>query len=153
MELFSGSSFKGSLSICGGLILSLSVYRHICMWTELNQGTIITVEYQFLQAKSVNMCWSDSFSFSMWMLSPVNRFKSRKNGTLENHILQGKSVNMWWCVSLYFSVWIPLPVNRIKWRKQLELLSNLIHQAVSINMWWSNYFFFSVWVHLPVNRI
>ena len=43
MELFSGSSFKRNLSICGGLDNSLSVCRHICLWIEINQETIESI--------------------------------------------------------------------------------------------------------------
>ena len=64
---------------CQYVGISLSVCRHVCLWTELNQETIRNVEYFILQVKSVNMWWSNYFSFSVWMLSPENRFKSRNN--------------------------------------------------------------------------
>ena len=51
----------------------------ICLWTELNAETIGTVEHFIIQAITVNMWWSHSYFFSVWMRMPVNTFKSRNN--------------------------------------------------------------------------
>ena len=65
-------SIKRFLSICGSLILSLSVCGYCRLWTEFNQETIGTAEHQILQAISVRLWWFESFSFSVWIHLPVS---------------------------------------------------------------------------------
>ena len=63
--------------MCGGLNICVPMCGHRYLRIEFNEETIGTVEYLIFQRKTDNMWWSNSFSFSLWMLSPVNRFKSR----------------------------------------------------------------------------
>ena len=77
---------KQFLSICSGLILSMSVCGYICMWTELNAETLGRLEHLICQLIPVNMWWSYSSSFSIWRHMPVNRIQKQTNWNVEHLI-------------------------------------------------------------------
>ena len=114
MELLSTSSFKQSLSICGGLILYLSVCGHICLWSETNQETSSIVQHLIHQVTPINVWWSDSFSFSIWTHLSLDRNKSRNNW--KSWALHPSTVNCQYVVVwlfLFKYVWMRNPVKEL----------------------------------------
>ena len=98
------------------------------------------------------MWWSVSFSFSVWILSSVNRIQLRNNNNCwASNPLSDICQYVVVCFFL-FQCLDPLRVNRIKSRNKWNCWA-LHHQAIPVNMWWSDSFSSSVRILPPVNRI
>ena len=70
---------KRYVTICGGLRLSISVCGCGYLSTDHNEETMGTVAHLSHQVMSVNMWYSDYFSFSVWIQIPVDSMQRRKN--------------------------------------------------------------------------
>ena len=109
LEQFSIKAFKRFLSICGGLILSLSVCGSCRLWTEFNIETNGTVQH-FIIKRFLSICGGLICSLSVCGFFRLwTELNLETNVTVEHLIHLAFSVNMWFPVSFYFSVWMRLP--------------------------------------------
>ena len=149
MELWIIQSINECLLICGGLILSLSVCEWWSLLTILKEamGNIV----HLIDQRISDSVWLFmSFSFSVWIHTPVNRVKWRKNGS--SSVLHPSCVCPSVCDCVLVCLWMcgcghprtqlnPETSGRVR---------HLTQKGMFVNMWWCCSLHFTVWLQIPV---